>query len=197
MKEIFEKNISNFVALTTDELERFFNSLSTEKIKKGNHLLSEGEQCRNVYFIVEGCMKYYYLIDGEEKIGQFFFEGAWISDLFSFLTRQPSVMNISAIEHSELLSLSYEQMQLLYIEIPKLERFGRLLIEQTFIASQRRSASFLTKSPTEKYQHLINTRPKVINRVPQYMIASYLGIKPESLSRIRKKLAEKDAHFRS
>ena len=190
MKNEILHNLNKFVTLDQGEFDHFYSSLVLKELKKGEHLFYAGNICRDVYFIVNGCLMYYYSVNGEQKIGQFFFEGTWIGDLYSFLSKNPSKMNVSAIEPSSLLALSYENMQKLYVEIPKLERFGRLLIEQTFIHSQQRSASFLTKSPTEKYLTLVKSRPKVVSRVPQYMIASFLGIKPESLSRIRKKLAK-------
>ena len=160
-------------------------------LKKGEVLFREGQRCDYLYFVVEGLLKYFYLVDGEERIGQFFFENAWATDLYSFLSREGSKMNMGAIETSTLLAFSRAAIQQLYKDIPKLERFGRLMVEHTFVSSQQRSASFLTLSHAERYELIVRTRPKVIARVPQYMIAAYLGIKPESLSRIRKKRRDK------
>ena len=191
IRAAFRQNLERFVALEEAEFEHFYQCFKPHQVRKGTILLNEGQHCKQVYFLGTGCMKYFYLVDGIERIGQFFFEGTWVSDLYSFLSQTPSKMNLSTIEDSHLLSITHPQLQQCYEDIPKLERFGRLLIEYTFISSQQRSASFLTQTPTEKYLQLVRTRPKVIQRIPQYMIAAYLGIKPESLSRIRKKIAQK------
>ena len=190
--QIFKAHIAQFVSLDDDEFDRFYETLTPFQVKRKEILVQAGEVANYAYFLVEGCMRYYYVTNGEEQIGQFFFEGAWAGALFSFLSREPSRMYFDAIEDSVLLGLNNDRIQRTYTEIPKLERFGRMLVEKTFISSQQRSASFLTQSPTEKYQHLVATRPKVVARIPQYMIASYLGIKPESLSRIRKKIAREE-----
>lgn len=187
MEAAFRASVARFVRLEEVEFQHFYQQMTVVTLQKGEQLFREGRRCDYAYFVVEGLLKYYYMVDGEERIGQFFFENAWTGDLFSFISRQPSKMNMSAIEDSTLLAISYDKMQQLYKDLPKIERFGRLLVEHTFVSSQQRSASFLTLSPTERYDLIECTRPKVIARVPQYMIAAYLGIKPESLSRIRKK----------
>lgn len=191
IREQLKNSIERFVKLGEEEFEHCFRFFKQIEIKKGAQILTQGDYCNHIYFIIEGCMKYFYVTDGEERIGQFFFENGWFTDLYSFLDRAPSKMNLGAIENSKLLSLHYDDLQTIYREVPKMERFGRLQTEYTFVNSQQRSASFLTQSPAENYQHLVNTRPKVVSRVPQYMIASYLGIQPKSLSRIRKKIAKK------
>lgn len=183
--------MARFVRLTDDEFQHIYQAAKVVQISKGEVLFREGERCDYLYFVGEGLLKYFYMVDGEERIGQFFFENAWAVDLYSFLSREVSKMNMGAIENSTLLAWSYDTVQQLYEDCPKFERFGRLMVEHTFVSSQQRSASFLTLSHAERYELIVQTRPKVIARVPQYMIAAYLGIKPESLSRIRKKNRDK------
>lgn len=188
MSATLEQHLQRYVILSSEELHHFTEKLQRRTYAKGEHFLTEGEPSRYVAFIREGILRYYFIKDGEERTGQFFFEGTWVADYFSFLTKRPSEMYIDVIEDADLLLLSYENMQTLYAEIPKIERFGRLIAEQIFIGSHLRTTSFLRESPQERYLRLINERPKVIERIPQYLIASYLGIKPESLSRIRKRI---------
>ncbi|MEL6674778.1 MAG: Crp/Fnr family transcriptional regulator [Bacteroidota bacterium] len=190
MAELLRKNLAQFVDLTEDEFAHVLSYTEEIHLAKQGHLLRQGEVCRYAFFFLEGCARYYYLREGEEQVGQFFFEGGWVSDLYSFLTELPSGMNIAAIEPCRVLAISKENLNRIYDEVPKMDRFGRKLMENTLVQVQKRSNAFLTQSPTEKYLEILQTRPKVVSRVPQYLIASYLGIKPESLSRIRKRMAE-------
>lgn len=191
MEAIFRTHLAHFVRLTEEEFQQMYQLAKVIHIPKGEVLFREGQRSDHLYFVVEGLLKYFYMVDGEERIGQFFFENAWAGDLYSFLSREASKMSIGAIENSTLLAWSYDTMQQLYDANHKFERFGRLMVEHIFVSSQQRSASFLTLSHAERYELIVKTRPKVIARVPQYMIAAYLGIKPESLSRIRKKNRDK------
>ncbi len=181
-------NIGRLVSLSEEEYALFFAQLRLVKLKKREMLLHEGEVCREAYFINKGCLRYFYNVEGEEKSGQFFFENAWYSDFYSFTTGKATDENIQALEASELLALSREALLQLFEQIPKLERWGRLIAENAFIGLKNVNSAYLNLSPTERYQALLRERPKVIQRVPQRYIASYLGIQPESLSRIRKRL---------
>jgi len=188
--QLIRTNLSRFVNLTPAEFSQFTQYLTHKSLKKKEVLLQEGEVCRNAYFISQGCLRYYFNVEGEDKTGQFFFEGAWYADFESYITGRPSSENIQALEASELLLLSRKSLLQLFDKVPKFERFGRLIAENAFLGVKARNNSFLNQTPEERYQALLKERPKVISRIPQHYIASYLGIKPESLSRIRKRMMD-------
>jgi len=144
--------------------------------------------CSSVAFINKGCLRYYYLAEGEEHTLQFFFENAWYTDYESFLTEKPTAQFIQALEPTELLILSKHSLTELYNTIPKFERFGRIMAEQAYLGSRKKNVAYHTLTPEDQYLKLVHERPKVIQRVALKYIASYLGIQPESLSRIRKRL---------
>lgn len=120
-----------------------------------------------------------------------FFNGTWVSDYYAFLTGRATNMNIEALEDTELLLLSYDDMQYLYNKIRAVERFCRLIAESIYITTQKRNTSLLVDTPEERYRDLVEMRPEVVERVPQYLITQYSGIQPESLSRIRKRMLNK------
>ncbi|MBM2841968.1 MAG: Crp/Fnr family transcriptional regulator [Bacteroidetes bacterium] len=148
--------------------------------------------CRAVAFVNNGCLRCYSVDDkGEEHIVQFAIEDWWISEPYSALTGEPSEYNIDALEGSELLLLEKEPQRRLLEEIPKFERLFRLLLENRFVATQRRINESLSISAEELYLNFLKTYPDIAKRVPQSQIASYLGITPQSLSRIRKERFER------
>jgi CRP-like cAMP-binding protein len=160
------------------------------ELKKKALLLREGEMCRHVAYIESGCLRYFYNVNGEEHTGQFFFENGWYTDYDSFLRRVPSTQNIQALEPARVWLLPREALYRLYEERPVFERFGRLMAEHAFQGLRTRNDALLNLTPEERYLRLLRERPKVVARVPQHYIASHLGLKPESLSRIRKRLAD-------
>lgn len=148
--------------------------------------------CKSLAFVTQGCLRCYTVDDkGEEHIVQFAIEDWWISDLHSFLTGEPAIYTIEALEDSELLLLERESREKLLTAHPKFERFFRLLLERHYVATHKRIIASLSASAEERYLKFLKTYPALVQRVPQNQIASYLGIAPESLSRIRKHLAEK------
>lgn len=191
MFDRLKTSLDRLLPLTREEFVYFATLLTPRKLAKHTFFLRAGEVCTYIAFINQGCMRYYYLKDGDEFNGQFFFEGAWIGEYQSFLTGDPSIQYFDALEDSDLLVMQHSDLQKLYTELPKFERFGRVLAENVVIGSQRRTASLLFDTPEERYLKLIKERPKVLERIPLHHIASYLGIKPESLSRIRKRLADR------
>lgn len=190
MLDYLKTSLERLLPLSRDEFITFASLLTQRRLAKHEPFLRAGDVCTHIAFISRGCLRYYYLKEGSEFNGQFFFEGAWVGDYHSFLTGQPSVQYIDALEEAELLIMSRADLLALYDQQPRFERFGRLLAENVVIGSQRRTASLLFDTPEERYLKLITERPKVIERIPLHHIASYLGIKPESLSRIRKRLAD-------
>lgn len=183
--------LSQFISLDKSEQDIFVSKLMLKRYKKKELILLEGEICNYSYFINYGCLRYYYNIEGQENTAQFFFENGWYTDYDSFLTGKPSQQNIETLEKSEMLLLSAKDLQQLYIDIPKFERFGRLIAENAFLGIRQRSELLENQTAEERYLTLMNDRPKVFERIPQHYIASYLGIKPPSLSRIRKRIFDK------
>ncbi|MFN6113096.1 MAG: Crp/Fnr family transcriptional regulator [Bacteroidota bacterium] len=191
MFDQIERSVSRILNLEKAEFDFFTSLLRKKTLKKKEMLLRSGEDCRDIYFINSGCLRYYYVVDGEEKTAQFFFEDSWYTDYESFLSGDPAENYVDAIEDSELLCLERDSLQRLYIEIPKFERFGRMAAEGAYLGIKYRTKHLTTLSAEERYLKLLQERPHVYERIPQYYIASYLNIQPESLSRIRKKLATK------
>ncbi len=183
--------MNKFISLSSDEAEYFYSLLKIKSFEKGEDIHKIGRICSKAFFILEGCFRYYNIIDGEEITGQFFFEGAWYSDYESFLLEIPSEQTMEALEPTRVAILSKTNLNKLFSELPKFERFGRLMAENAFIGLRKRTEALTHKSATDRYIELSQNRPKVIKRVPQKYIASYLSIKPQSLSRIRRKLLKK------
>jgi len=177
--------------MTDTEWKALENKLSIQHIPKGSSLIRQGEICRTVSFVNKGLVRIYYLSDGKEINTGFIGENEYVSAYSSFLTRQPSAENIDALEDCELINLSFEDMQEQYISHPIYERFGRKIAEKLYVMVASHTTLLLTLSPEERYQLLLREQPSLIQRVPQYMIASFIGITPEHLSRTRKKLRSK------
>lgn len=188
MRQQIRENIATYITLSDDEFESYYQALTFKTFDKRQDLLRLGQICRNAFFILEGCIRYYHLVDGEEQTGQFFFEGSWYCDYESFLFDRPSEQTIQALERTTVAILSKDTLQSLFVEIPQFERFGRLMAENAFIGLRKRTESLMQLPASERYTALVNQRPKVIKRIPQKYIASYLGIRPQSLSRLRSKL---------
>ena len=183
-------NFSRFVELTEAEFEEFTAKMKPKTLEKNEFFLREGEVCTKAIFINTGCLRYFFTVDGMEKTGQFFFESTWYTDLESYLSGEPSEQNIQALETTQCLVINKADLLQLYAQSHKFERFGRLLVEHGFLGLRHKNKILTNMSPEERYLDLIQNRPKVIDRVLQVHIASYLGIQPESLSRIRKRIFE-------
>ena len=192
MFDLLHAHILKRIDITDEEFARSTTFFIPKKLRKNQFLLREGEVCKCIAFVVKGCLRCYSVDDkGEEHIVQFAVEDWWISDPYSALTGEPSEYNIDALEDSELLILERGAEQQLLLEIPKFERMFRLLLENRFVANQRRITASLSTSAEDRYLSFLKTYPAIAQRVPQSQIASYLGITPQSLSRIRKELADK------
>jgi len=186
MYDLILKNISRFITLTPEEEQYFTSLLKLKKIKKKGYLLQEGDISRHQYFVNKGCLRTYTIDEkGLEHIIQFAIEDWWTGDMFSFLTQTPARFTIDALEDSELLCLEKNALEELYVKIPKFERFFRHLLQNAFIALQERIVANLSQPADERYCTFITKYPDMEKRLPLKQIASYLGITPESLSRIR------------
>ena len=192
MFELLKTHILKRVELTDEEFEHAKTFFIPKKIRRGQFLLYAGEVCKYVAFVEKGCMRQYYIdAKGEEHVVQFAIEDWWISDMYSTLTGKPATYNIDALENSEVLLFERSRQDELCERIPKFERFFRLLLEGAFVAKERRIAAAISFSAEQQYLCMQEMYPKIVQRIPQNQIASYLGITPQSLSRIRRELSEK------
>ena len=179
--------ISNHIILTPEEEELLLSKVRTRKFLKGQYVSQGGDISKYINFVISGSLKSFHLDrEGNEHILAFAIEDWWIGDLGSFATQQPADYTIQCIENCELAQLSYEYLQILYTQIPQLERFFRIVIQKAYVFFQRRIIDNLSLTAKEKYLNFIKQYPQFEQRVPQYMIASYLGFTPEFLSKIRK-----------
>lgn len=187
MFELLFQKFDEKVPLTAEEKEVAKTFFLPKKLRKRQYLLQEGDVCKYIAFVEKGMLRSYSVDEkGVEHIIQFAFEGWWISDQYSFFTSEPSSYNIDALEDCELLLLSQPAEEGLMERLPKMERYFRILLQNSIIALQRRLVSSLSHTAEEKYNELVQSCPTIPQRVPQHMMASFLGITPETLSRIRK-----------
>ena len=182
------KSVARIVNFNDKEADALRAILKEKKLKRKEHLLKEGQVCNYAAFIVKGCLRYYYIVNGEDSTGQFFFENGWYADYESFLSGEPSNQNIEAIEECTLYVLYRKDLEALYQVYPVFEKFGRLMAERAVLGLKKKNEFLTLQSFEERYLQLIKDRPKVIERVSLKHIESYLGMKAESLSRIRKRL---------
>lgn len=181
--------INKYVALTKEEEGRLLSKISYRKYLKGQFVVQQGDVCKNSGFVISGCTRTFFVDEnGEEHIVMFSMENWWASEIGSFVTQTPSDYNVQCIENTELIQLSYENQEELFKVIPKLERFFRLVLEKAFVESQRRIVNSFSLTAREQYVQFKVQYPKLEQRIPQYMVASYLGITKEFLSKIKNQL---------
>jgi CRP-like cAMP-binding protein len=182
------ESIQHIITLSTTEQEVVI-SLFKEKIyKKGDFFLEEGKVCKHVGFVTKGLLRYFINDDGEDKTYDFAQENGFVSNYESFIPQLPSTKNIQALEECVISQISYEDLQLFYKSISQAERFGRIVIEQVFIQTLQDLSSFYTDAPELRYEKFLKRHPGLLQRISQYHVASYVGVKPQSLSRIRKRI---------
>ena len=192
MYDLILSNVSKHIQLTDEEITFFKTVLRPRKLRKRQYLLQAGDVNQFENFVNKGCLRAYTVdADGQEHIAMFGLEGWWISDLYSFLTNSPATQNIDALEDSEIFSIEKSDLEALYDRIPKFNRFFLKLLQNAFVAHQRRILAANSQTAEEQYLDFITRYPSIEQRVPQHQIASYLGLSPETISRIRRQQALK------
>ena len=188
MKDQIKTYFNRYVTFSDTEIDEIFSKLTPKSYQKKDFILQEGKICNNKYFIISGLVRSFYIDNkGNEKITQFALENWWVTNMESYLKNVPSYSYIQAIEKTTVLVIDKVALEKLFKSIPKLERFFRIVTENMLIAIQRRSDIYLQMKSKDRYDDLMQHFPNFAQRVPQYMIASYLEITPEYLSELRKK----------
>lgn len=186
MSELLIKNLSKHVRLTKEEEDVIRSLFTPRKFRKHQYVLQEGDVCRHETFIVSGLTRTYQVSDkGQEMVMQFGPTDWWVGDLYSFLTDTPSKLNIDCLEDTETLQITKASQEILFQKVPKMERHFRIMMQNAYISSINRISSAMSKSAGERYQEFLQRYPLIEQRVPNHQIASFLGITPQSLSRIR------------
>jgi CRP-like cAMP-binding protein len=182
----------SYLSLDDKEKEELSKRVTERKIKRKQYILQEGDICKHYFFIVEGCFKMYGVDNkGEEHNIQFAAENDWITDIGSLHTEKPSQLFIEAIEPSIILQIEKRELIYLYVNHPKFDRIFRVIIENKFVELQNRVLQNISSTAEDRYLAFLEQYPKLSLRLPNTQIASYLGITPEFLSKIRKDLASK------
>lgn len=182
---------SGIMPLTGEESQAIAETTLVRDYKKGAVLLREGQISAEAYFVLEGCVRQYYLVDGEERTINFFTEGQWVTSIHSFRNRAPVAYFMACCEDCSLVVGNREKEEDLYRRFPKFEAISRLVMEKVLAEQQDLMESYFIDTPEQRYLKLLTTRPELVQRIPQYLLASYVGVKPESLSRIRKRISSR------
>ncbi len=183
--------LSKFPSLNKEEVKAIGENIIVRSVKKGTILLKEGGISKECYSLLTGCVRQYYIKDGEEKTTAFFTEGQAVASFTSYINQIPAKHYLVCAEDCSLTVGSKEKEIQMIEKFPKLEPIIRSEMEKNAGIAQEEMATFISSSPEERYLNLIENRPKLLNRVPQHQIASFLGMKPESLSRLRKRIVSK------
>jgi CRP/FNR family transcriptional regulator, anaerobic regulatory protein len=185
--QYFEK----LIPLNKEERELVREKFRSRLYRKKQYVLQEGDVCNQMNFVVRGCLRMYKIDDsGSMHVLQFAAENNWITDLGSFHSEEPSTLAIDAIEDTVVLQINQKDLIALYLSAPKFDRIFRVLIENSYVSLQKRLLQNISSSAENRYQSFLETYPHLVNRLPQTQIASFLGITPEFLSRLRNKLSK-------
>lgn len=190
MFDVFFSHVLKKVSLTEEEKSVLKSFFVAKNLQKKKFLLQEGEVCKYLSFVSKGLLRSYHIDEkGDEHMNLFAWEGWWTSDIYSFSFNETAQFNIDALEDSELLLITRENLDEMTLQVPKMDRYFRILFQNSLATKERRLVSSNSYTAKEKYIQLAESNPQMIQRVPQNLIASYLGLAPETLSRIKKNIA--------
>lgn len=181
------EHIRKFVPITDGDISIINKYIKRHSLKRKEELMHNGQICKSLYYVESGCLRMYFINSkSSEQITQFAIEGWWLADFFSFMDNRGSEYFIQSIEASRIIAIENQALENLLNELPKLERYFRIIMQKNLAASQLRAKLLYEMSKEEYYYHFTNSFPGFAQRVPQYMIASYLGLTPEYVSELRK-----------
>ena len=190
--ELILENIAKHVSLTPEEQAHFLSKLETNTYKTKTILLNAGEVCKHSYFVNSGILRSFNINDNiVEHVLSFACQGWWMSDMYSFFSQKPGQLFIEVLEDAEVVSLSKENQEQLYHDIPKLERFFRILIENSLVANQQRLMDNLSLPAEERFEKFTTKYGSLVHKVPQKQIASFIGVTPEFFSKMKARLLKK------
>lgn len=185
------KYFSSFAVFTSEEEKTILDSMIVRYFKKGDIVLKENDVDNTTFFVVKGLVRQYKILDGNDLTINFFAENEWIISLNSFNKKKTANYFLICLEDTELITGNEESAQALFKAFPRFETISRVVMEKAFAEKHEMLHAFQTDSPEQRYENLVKNKPDILQRIPQYYIASYLGLTPESLSRIRKRLTAK------
>lgn len=189
MTEILEKHITERIGKRPENLDKVLSHFEALKAKRGTHLLTQGDVCKYVYFIAKGCLQVYVLDkNGNEATRSFYFENGWVTDIFGFKNQTPSSEFIKCIEQCELLRIHFGPFQALCREVPQFDALYKEILEASYNNTVYRLNTLTALNALERVQWLMETKPLIMTRLSSKLIASYLGISPETLTRLKSKL---------
>lgn len=192
MYEILIKHIRELVPIKEREVELIIEAFQPTHLKKKEILLQKGDPSNHMRFVAQGCLKAYHIAEeGNEHIYQFGISGWWVNDLYAYLAEKPADFFIQAITDSIVLQIHRVKLNQLFNDIPMMERFFRIKTQNAYVALQERTLKNLSESAEQRYHQFVKRYREMEQQIPQYMIASYLGVTPEHLSTIRKKMSIK------
>lgn len=188
MCQNFISHLKRYISLSEDEVELLLHNVSQLKVEKKDFLLKEGQTCKANYFVEKGLLRMFFINDkGVEQTTQFALENWWIADYMSLTKQHSSPFFIQAIETSAIVCIEHHKQEQLFEQLPQLERYFRLMMQRAYAATQMRVRFFQIYSKEENYRHFVSSYPNFVQRIPQYMLASYLRITPEYLSELRRR----------
>lgn len=186
--QLLLQTLKSITSLEPDEETLFLNAFKSYTLKKNEHFLQASEVCSKLGFLSKGLVRYYVYKNHEEATLEFTKEGEFVADYGSFISKEPSIQNIEALEDCEFLVIEYDELQKLYKVSKNANLLGRIIIEHRFIIMVNQLLTVHRYTPEDRYRYFLQHYKDLAQRIPQYLIASYVGVKPQSLSRIRKRI---------
>lgn len=188
MSQIFKNHLEKFIKIDESEFADILSFFEIKSVKKKENLLVEGQICKSHYFVLNGCLRKFFINGkGIEQTTEFAIENWWITDNLAYERGLSTEFYIQAVEKSEILVIDRDAQEKLLLEFPKMERYFRFVYQRAYVATQMRLKYLYDFSKEEFYEHLCSGHPEFVQRIPQYLIASFLGFTPEYLSEIRNK----------